>query len=764
MPVVGSDVPQAFVKATGWIVDRPFLGWAVLLIISSIALLGYNSPGMLKATFASQAIGDDDTKSEDEDFETPPNIEPIRLTDADAILVCQSEDFFTPDGVEAMRSVVARLEELNFVTRVLWLDRVPSLNVFGLNEPLLPRADASPASFDKARANANSHPLVNGQLLSSDGKTLLLMIRFDFLQVEDDQDCTIRLRQTAQQAAIGFPNADIEFMVTGRVPVLLTAIATRDENQRKYQLIGYGMIVLMSLVLFRGLTSVLIVALAPALGVFWTLGIIRFFDFQDNPFNDVVLPILISLVGFTDGVHLLIQIRRNRAAGQSPADAARNGIREVGLACALTSLTTAIGFGSLVLAHHEYVQEFGMACVIGVVLTFIAVIICIPLACTSRLGRNVHVGHGNGLIDKNLSRISGLIDGVLARTRMLSTAGILITLCLFMYALTLKPDDRRSNALPTNSEAAVALAQMDTSMGGLEIGQINVSWSRKVPSDDQRVLDVIRQVDELLAKEPLLGHPLSIRNLLAALPGDGDSAERMSVLDLLPPPLKRAYYIPELRQASISFRVQDLGIAKYRPVFQRLETGLLQIQQDHREFAFSMSGPPIRRWKNLYQIVVDLATSLGTATLIIFGMLAIVFRSLRIGLISVVPNVFPLAVAGAYLAISGQSLELVSVCAFTVCLGIAVDDTIHFLTRYMDERQRTDDDDLAIRNAFTAVGTALIMTTIVLVVGFSTVFFSNARDHRIFASMAAITVAAALFGDLIFLPAMLKQFGRKKRN
>ena len=126
-----------------------------------------------------------------------------------------------------------------------------------------------------------------------------------------------------------------------------------------------------------------------------------------------------------------------------------------------------------------------------------------------------------------------------------------------------------------------------------------------------------------------------------------------------------------------------------------------------------------------------------------------------------VPNVFPLAVAGAYLAVSGQSLELVSVCAFTVCLGIAVDDTIHFLTRYIEEKQKTEDERLAIRNAFTAVGTALIMTTVVLVAGFSTVIFSDSRDHRIFASMGAITVAAALFGDLLFLPALLNQFTRK---
>jgi predicted RND superfamily exporter protein len=146
---------------------------------------------------------------------------------------------------------------------------------------------------------------------------------------------------------------------------------------------------------------------------------------------------------------------------------------------------------------------------------------------------------------------------------------------------------------------------------------------------------------------------------------------------------------------------------------------------------------------------------------IIFIVLSLVYRSLRIGLISLVPNLFPLAVAGGYLVFTGQALEIVTVCAFTVCLGIAVDDTIHFLTRYEEERSEHGNTSEAICNAFSSVGTALIMTTIVLVTGFSTVLFSDSRDHFMFASMGAITLTAALFADLVFLPALLAHFIRQ---
>jgi uncharacterized protein len=140
--------------------------------------------------------------------------------------------------------------------------------------------------------------------------------------------------------------------------------------------------------------------------------------------------------------------------------------------------------------------------------------------------------------------------------------------------------------------------------------------------------------------------------------------------------------------------------------------------------------------------------------------LMLAYRSVRLGLISIIPNMFPLAVTGTFLVLTGQALELASVCAFTVCLGIAVDDTIHFLTRYKEELRSASIHE-AIERAFVGTGTALIMTTLVLVVGFATVMLSDMRDQRIFATMGGLTIASALFGDLVFLPALLSLFGKR---
>ncbi len=460
---------------------------------------------------------------------------------------------------------------------------------------------------------------------------------------------------------------------------------------------------------------------------------------------------------------LMVQIRKLRATGLEKGEAAAEGLKQVGVACFLTSLTTAVGFGSLVLAESIWVQEFGWSSTLGVVLCFLAVVTIIPIACDSWLGNGLHVGYQKSLIDRHLQKISGVIVWVLRYRTSIATCSVVSTAVLLAVGLSLEPDQRETDGLPLKAESTQAMLHVDRAFGGLEFSAVEVHWNTDIPSDSAEVLKVITAADEVLRGEPLIGHPLSIRNLIDAQPGSGPAEERMSLLELLPPQLKRAFYTPEYRSASISFRVQDLGIAAYGPVFTRIEAELKKIEAKHPAFNLNLDGRAVWRWRNLYQIVVDLASSLGSAAVIIFLILTIVYRSVRLGLISIIPNLFPLALTAAYLVWAGYNLEIVMVCNFTVCLGIAVDDTIHFLSRFQEERARCDSDDEAIRRAFTSVGTALIMTTVVLVAGFSIVTLSDSRDHRIFATMGALTIASALFCDLIFLPALLSLFASRKK-
>lgn len=683
---------------------------------------------------------------------------------ADCFLVVEVQEVFTPDSVTALRQMVAAVEELPYVEALTWVDTVPVLNVFGLREPLLPPSDASAATFAEVRDEVLKHPLVRGQLMSEDGGTLLMPLRFDWLYVASDDDCTTELLDVARTTASRSPDVAMQIRLTGPVPLYLAYQQSFDRNHRKFQYISYALVFMIALILFRGLRAVLVVASAPALGIIWTLGLLNWLEELSNPLTSVVLPVLLTMVGLTDGVHLMVHIRRARAGGATPQEAARSAIRHVGLACALTSLTTAIGFTSLLVAHSEFVRGFGRGCAIGVVVTFFAVVTSIPFLCSTWIGNHIHKGHEHDLVGHGLRRFGGVIDLVLRRAKLISLLAIVSTFGLGLISSQLRPDDKTKDSQPTGSEAYQALEHCDQALGGIESVRVVVGWPEAASGDSEQILSAISDVEQILNDEDSMQHPLSILNILASFPGDESVTARLPFLELLPTRVKGSYFNTDSRSALMTVRIQDLGIARYEPVFLRVERRLLELESQYAGFEFELGGEPVRRGRNLYRIVVDLAASLGTASVVILIVMALVYRSLRIGAITVIPNLFPLVVTASMMVLLKHPLEIASVCAFTVCLGIAVDDTIHFLTRYRDERSTGKDSAESLRSAFHGVGSAMIITTFILVAGFGTVLTSELPGQRYFAAMAVSTIAAALVGDLIFLPALLAQFDRSDQD
>lgn len=700
------------------------------------------------------------------------------LSRSDAFLVVEVDDLFTPEAVTALREMVDAVETLPIVESVFWVDRVPVLNVFGLADPLLPPNDGSETSFKQSRETLLSHPLAQ-QLISDDGKSLLMPVVYDWLQIQESKDTVDPLLQAARGAirkSVGGTSAQTagnamppgyRVRLTGGAPLFVAQQSAFDRNQLTFQAIGYTLAFILASFMFRGAAAVLVVSIAPALGVFWAIGLINLFGIPSNPLATVVMPVMVSMIGLTDGVHLLVFIRRQRQAGDSPLEAARLSIEKVGLACWLTSLTTAIGFGSLLLAKDEsnYVQDFGRVCGFGVLVAFVAVVTFVPWISSTWIGKYIHRGQERDVMSRGVDRLGSIINVMLRHRKIVAVLSVAVTLGLAALSFTLKPDNRIATAMPSSSEAYQSLAHADQAFGGISFFQVDIDWQEQIDSDDPEVLAAIRAAEEIVKQEPLLSRPLSIRNLLATFPGDPeDLATQVTFLSLLPRDLSGFFYQYEDRKAVISIRMQDLGIAKYTPVFDRMDDEFGRLAEQYPGFTFKLSGQPVQISRDLFQIVSDLKTSLGTASVIILFVLAIVYRSVRIGLISVVPNLFPLAATGGLLVALGQTLDMASVCAFVVCLGIAVDDTIHFLSRFKQELEIDGDVPNAIRRAFVGVGSALLMTTVILVSGFATMLMSDLPGHRTFAAMACTTITAAVVGDLIALPALLSCFYKPKAS
>lgn len=721
-----------------------------LILLSGLAAIGY---------FMERPGWDFDDDKPGESFRLWDEIrDEFNVNRNDAFLVVRHPEFFSSETAARLHKLVAAVEGLDSVRSVFWFDKVQSLNSFGLASSLLPPADSSAAAFRDAKDRTLEHPLIVGQLLSADGETALMPLRIDWMNVTSDEDCTQAIVETARQAVSDDPQFEIQ--ITGPTPVMVDQQNSFNRTTLRFQVIGYGLTILLAAFLFRGVAAVVIVSGAPALGIFWSLGVLGWIGEPNNPLTNPILPVLLAMVGIADGVHIMIHIRRKRIDGLSPVAASASAIREIGLACGLTSFTTAVGFGSLMLAHSEFVQGFGRACAIGVVITFLAVIGFIPFAASMRWARNVHHGQQRDVIDHWFRKRLWVVDGILKRRRSVFGFALLCTLVLAWIAVHLVPDDRMSDRLPSDSQAVATLKYLDATFGGLERMSVVIDWSSDLEGDDPQILQVIRQVEAELNREPLVQYPMSIRNLVESIPGQQGDAARMSLLQVIPESITSEYIDRNQRRTLVYGRVQDLGIADYVPVFERLETNLKELAKANDGFQIGITGIPVVRARRLGEMVTDLIRSLGAASVIIMITLALAYRSVRVGLISVIPNVFPLVVTACLLLILDMPLDLSAVCAFTVCLGIAVDDTIHFLSRYQLEVDRGESVEQSIRIAFQHVGTPLVTTTLVMVVGFSTVLLSELPMQRTFAAMACATIASALVGDLLFLPAILACFGR----
>jgi predicted RND superfamily exporter protein len=670
------------------------------------------------------------------------------------VIVVEGEDLLTRGGIEALREITERTEAIEGVRAAYSiLDLRASRRVGRYLLPLLPSAEASDERFERARQEVLSHPLGIGHFLSDDLKTSLVIVQFDHdvLGLSRFQEVLSELRATLEEREA----EDVGVRITGSATLQVEIVATIRNDIARLSLLGASLVVLLAMILFRSIGAALLVASGPAVGAIWTVGTLGLIGEPINMLTNIV-PLLVLVIGFTDSMHLVLHMRRAVAAGSSSREAAESAIRHLGLACALTSLSTAVGFGSLMMASLIVIQKFGWCCALGSVLSFFAVITVVPLLAGTRLGRTIVASRPV----KGHTFLGRLADGILTRLlryhRIVAVSGLALCVLLALVTTRMEPDHTVAAEIPHSSEAYQALVHVDKTLGGAMFVYATLTWPEEQGLRWQELYDTLGEVHRAVDANSLLSGPLSILNFVESLPGEGEGlAARASQLNYLPKQLIRRQLNPEARQAVISMHMPDAGARRLKPAFEELDEQFAEIERRHPGYQVELVGGAVVVFRSVHQMIEDLWRSLATAAGVMFLMIWLGLRSLRYALLSIVPNVFPLLCTAAFIVITGRYLEMSGVIVFCISLGIAVDDTIHFLVRFRRERQSGAKPREAVRVAFRRVGTALVMTTVALIAGHAVVFFSAFPAIQRFGLLAAITIGSALVGDLLILPAML---------
>ena len=311
-------------------------------------------------------------------------------------------------------------------------------------------------------------------------------------------------------------------------------------------------------------------------------------------------------------------------------------------------------------------------------------------------------------------------------------------------------------------------------MGGALRAHIVVQWPEGRKVSDRETLRVIGEVHHAVLNTNGISGPFSVLNVMETIPIKNPEDRYRKSQRLAETQMKRIVN-DDARRLVVTAQVPNDGAATLEHHLNPLDSRIVEIEKRHPGYSIHVTGTVVAAARNMRSFIGDLGMSLAVASVIIFVVLTLAFRSLRLGLVSIIPNALPLLVTAAGLVLLGYPLQITSALTFSLCLGLAVDDTIHVMMRYrqlvagMNTATSESGDELAIdgesnhgwaiRETINQVGPALAITTAILVSGFAAMMISPMPGIQMFSLLGCIILLTAFVGDLVILPAILFVFG-----
>ncbi len=680
--------------------------------------------------------------------------------DSDCVVIFESDDMLSPAALEAVRRFQVQVGDLADVESVvsLYSARRP-VRIGRMYPPLFPSPGSTEQRFTQARREAVEHPFL-GSLLSKDHRAALAIVRVN-AGLEAIADLERVQNQIRQSAADSVAGTSVSFGLTGTMPISVETVRRMQREQLLITAAGALLAIGVAWVLLRRLSAVVLVVVPAWIGALWTVGALGLAGKSMNAIN-IVLPPLVMVIGLADSIHILFHFLECRARGLSPSHAIRHALRDLAGACALTALTTSIGFLSLLAADDRIIGEFGIFGGLGVVLTFTAVMTVLPLLCLTPFGRwAVPPQHDARPEAARRGWAAALYAGLAPRALWLAPLLIVATILMVGQARRLQADFHFLENLTDASEAFRAMRKIEGQFGGGALLQVLVEWPQASAFYDPATVDVLTRVHEVLESNPATSAPVSLLSLLQSLPGpEGDLVARFSEFPYLPAEHLRSLLDEERRLALVTANVPDSGAAALREPLDELQRQLTQVEEQFPGYRLHLTGYSVVSAYRASSMIMNLKKGLSLEVLVIFVVIMVALRSPQLGLLSLPSNLFPLLATIVVIHAFGLPLRYSTVLSLSICLGVAVDDTIHFLSRFRRELALDGDYRGAIERSYRVMAPVMATSTLVMLSGFGAGLFCSIPTVRDFSTCACTALILALASELVVMPTMLLSLAR----
>ena len=521
--------------------------------------------------------------------------------------------------------------------------------------------------------------------------------------------------------------------------------------------------------LFRSFPPIIIAFTVVSLAVIWAMGLMGWLGFKITILT-AIIPALIIVIGIPNTIFLINKYQQEIIAHGNQARSLQRVINKTGNAILMTNLTTMFGFITFAVVRNDMLREFGLVASFGILSLFILSILLIPIIYSFlRVPREKHLQH---LGKKWLNRF---IDWLVRMVRYERVAIFSITIILIIVSLIglqqIRVSGRILGDLPKHQEFYHDIKFFEKHFGG--ILPLDFMIDTKGPKRVLR-LPVLKRMDrfeENINLLPQLSHATSVVEVVKyarqafyrgkpkyyGLPTSHEVNFMMPYIknsagDIR---LMNAYVDSTQRYARITTFMKDLEIEEMRQVQNYLAV------HEHKlfpkdKFRVFMTGDALLYIEGTEFLLNNLLYSLILAILLISAVIYWMFRSKRMLILSLIPNLLPLLLTAGIMGFAGVPLKPSTILIFGITLGISVDDTIHYLTKYREELKKHHHRvSKAVIVALRETGISMFYTSIVLFFGFLVFVISDYGSTKALGGLISFTLLIAMFSNLLLLPALL---------
>lgn len=696
-------------------------------------------------------------------------------TDNLAIVIAPEDgDIFTPQTLSLIQKITVDAWQVPYSSRVDSIANYQHTEAFDddllVEDLLYSEYELTPERISKVKSIALSEPVLKSALVSEKGDVTVVNVTVQLPEMDktaEVEEVVSSINAMIDRYQRAYP--DVTFHKAGIIAMNHAFMTAAQDDSSTLVPTMLVVILVFLTIMLRSILSVIATLIVIIGSVMATMGISGWAGMFLSTAT-VNVPTLIMTLAVADCVHVIATMRQSMKNGFTKAQSIERSIALNFVPILITSVTTAIGFLMMNMSDSPVLRDFGNLSALGVMVACFLSVTLLP-ALLKLLP--IHVKMETSQDQKHV--MDRLGDFVVSQRRALLPLSVaVIVVCASLIPLN-KVNDESVEYFGQRNEFRQAADFMEERISGMTNISIAIKTNESQGIAAPDFLNTIGEFSSWLRDQPETDHVATLADVYKRLNknmhGDDEAyyslpqARELAAQYLLLYEMSLPYGLDLNNQINVDkssikmvLTVANLGSVELVD----LENRIYQWFAEHAPQYQVVASSPSLMFAHIGETnMASMLSTLPITLVLISALLIFALRSVRLGLISLMPNIAPAVIGfGLWALISGEINLGLSV-VVTLTLGIVVDDAVHFLSKYQRARREGQTAEQAVRYAFHTVGRALWITTVVLVAGFSVLAMSSFRLNADMGQLSAIVIFIALVVDFLFLPTLLMLFDKK---